>query len=209
MKWDIVAGCEDPKMAMKRAAAIVAARPLDGRQSTNSGFFTIAVHPDLAEHAPRRGRRRTVDAGRDEVAGQLRRQRAVPDPPRQSAGSPRVGADAAEVLPWEGRGNGVVCGDDGLRHPGRVHTAGGAGRGVSDTGGAGGGHHAPPPHPRTPCTLVCKGETSPAASVFTALVESLYRCASDDATRAGACVPPLELILDEAAKVCAIRHCRQ
>jgi hypothetical protein len=43
VKWNIVAGCQDGQMAMKRAAAIVAARPIDGTQSSNSGFFTQAV----------------------------------------------------------------------------------------------------------------------------------------------------------------------
>lgn len=36
--WDIVAGCESPTVAMERADALVAARPL-GKGSSNSGFF--------------------------------------------------------------------------------------------------------------------------------------------------------------------------
>lgn len=41
-RWNIVAGCETDQVAMERAKAIVAARPLDG-DSKNSGFFATAA----------------------------------------------------------------------------------------------------------------------------------------------------------------------
>ncbi|TIH33778.1 type IV secretory system conjugative DNA transfer family protein [Subtercola vilae] len=41
IKWDIVAGCADDETAMRRARALVAARPLEG-DSSNSGFFANA-----------------------------------------------------------------------------------------------------------------------------------------------------------------------
>ena len=39
VKWDLVAGCEDPKEAITRAAAMVKGRPISGQGSSNIGFF--------------------------------------------------------------------------------------------------------------------------------------------------------------------------
>jgi len=41
LRWSPVAGCEDPAEALRRAAAFVAARPLDGAR--NAGFFAEAA----------------------------------------------------------------------------------------------------------------------------------------------------------------------
>lgn len=203
VKWDIVAGCEDPKMAMKRAAAIVAARPLDGRQSTNSGFFTIAVtlilqsmlHAAAVDGRSMRDVMRWLGNYDDNAPYQILR-----DNPRalhaweQTLQKYCRGKAEETVSSAEMTASGIL---DAFTLPEVLEAVCPTpGERVVDITR----HH----RTRDTLYLLCKGETSPAASVFTALVESLYKCASDDATRAGACVPPLELILDEAANVCAI-----
>lgn len=203
VKWDIVAGCEQPQMAIKRAAAIVAARPIDPGQSSSAGFFTQAVTIVLQcmLHAAAIGGRSMRDVMRwmgdfdDDVPYNILRE--APGAQRSWEGLLtkycRGKADET-VSSTDMSASGIlnafsidevldaVCPAEGDR--------------VVDVSR----HH------RTVDSLylICKGEDSPAASVFTALVESMYVMASDDVTRNGRCNPPLELELDEAMNVCTI-----
>lgn len=203
VKWDIVAGCEDGQMAIKRAAAIVAARPIDGSQSSNNGFFTQAVTIVLQcmLHAAAVGGRSMRDVMR--WMGDFEDDTPY-DILRETPGA---------IKAWEqlltkycrGKADETVSSTD-MSASGILNAFS-----IEDILAA----VCPGPddrvidirtHHRTTDSLylICKGEDSPAASVFTALVESMYVVASDDITRNGLCVPPLELVLDEAMNVCSI-----
>jgi hypothetical protein len=203
VKWDIIAGCEDGQVAMKRAAAIVAARPIDGKQSTNAGFFTQAVTIVLQcmMHAAAVGGKsmRDVMAWMGDYSN---------DTPYEI-----LRTHPKAIHSWEqqltkycrGKAEETVSSTDmsasGILNAFSLEQ-------ILDTVCPVDGdpvvditrHH----RTRDSLYLICKGEDSPAASVFTALVDSLYLAASDDVTRTGICVPPLELILDEAMNVCSI-----
>lgn len=203
VKWDIIAGCEDGQVAMKRAAAIVAARPIDGKQSTNSGFFTQAVtivlqcmmhaaavdgrsmrdvmawmgdYDDNTPYDILRSHPNAIHAWGQQLTKYCRGKADETVSSTDMSASGILNAFSLEQI------LDTVCPVDG--DP------------VVDITR----HH----RTRDSLYLICKGEDSPAASVFTALVDSLYLAASDDTTRTGICVPPLELILDEAMNVCSI-----
>lgn len=203
VKWNIVAGCQDGQMAMKRAAAIVAARPIDGTQSSNSGFFTQAVtivlqcmlHAAAIDGRTMRDVMRWMGDFEDDTPYNILRE--------------RPGA----IRHWEqlltkycrGKADETVSSTDmsasGILNAFSIEAILEAVCPVDDDRVIdASGHH----RTRDSLYLICKGEDSPAASVFTALVESVYLMASDDITRNGLCVPPLELVLDEAMNVCSI-----
>lgn len=203
VKIDMVAGCEDGQMAMKRAAALVAARPLNGSQSSNADFFKQAVtivlqcmlHAAAVKKLSMEDVMRWMGDFSDDTPYDILRDTpgAIHSWGQLLTKYCRGKADET-VSSTDMSASGVlnafsiksildsVCPREGDR--------------VVDLAR----HH----RTRDSLYLICKGEDSPAASVFTALVESMYVLASDDVTRNGRCVPALELVLDEWPNVCAI-----
>ncbi|WP_431031205.1 type IV secretory system conjugative DNA transfer family protein [Plantibacter sp. RU18] len=203
VKWDIVAGCEDGEMAMKRAAALVAARPAGGATSTNSDFFRDAVtnvlqcmlHAAAVKGLNMRDVMRWVNNFEDstpydillDTPGAIHHWEPLLRKYCHGKADETVSSmdmSASNILKAFSLESilDAVCPTPGDRVV-DVRTFARS----TDT-----------------LYLICKGETSLAATVFTALVESLYATASNDATVNGSINPPLELVLDEAANVCPI-----
>jgi len=203
VKWNIVDGCQDGQMAVKRAAAIVATRPTNNNESTNSGFFTLAVtivlqcmlHAAAVKNLNMRDVMRWMNDSTDDTPYQILREEPGAIHHWEALLIRYCRGKAGEtVSSMEMSASGIlnsfaidtildaVCpdADDVVFDSTNFHN-------TTDT-----------------LYLICKGEDSPAAPVFTALTESIYLAASDAATRNGPLTPPLELILDEAMNVCPI-----
>lgn len=188
---------------MKRAAAIVAARPLDGKQSTNAGFFTQAVtivlqcmmHAAAVSGKSMRDVMAWMGDYDDNTPYDILRTHpnAIHSWEQQLTKYCRGKAEET-VSSTDMSASGILNAFSFEQILDAVCPV--EGDSVIDITR----HH----RTRDSLYLICRGEDSPAASVFTALVDSLYLAASDDVTRNGICVPPLELILDEAMNVCAI-----
>ncbi|MFJ8896599.1 type IV secretory system conjugative DNA transfer family protein [Leifsonia sp. NPDC102414] len=207
VRWDIVAGCEDPQEAIRRATAIVAARPLQGdSSSSNSGFFHKAViivlqcmlHAAAVEGLTMREVMTWMSDFSDDTPYTI-----LTDNPKARRSWERLlmkycrGKADETVSSTDMSASGIlnafavesileaVCPSD---DPDEMLN--------SDT------FHAT----TDTLYLICKGEDSPASTVFTALVESMLNAASIAATRSerGFLFPPLSPILDEADNVCPI-----
>nr|WP_249407136.1 TraM recognition domain-containing protein [Plantibacter sp. CFBP 8775] len=203
VRWDIVAGCQDGSVAMERAKAIVAARPLTG-DSTNSGFFSQAVTIVLQcmLHAAAVG----VYTMRDVMTWMNDFSNETPYNVLSDHPAAIHAWQALLVKYCRGKADETVSSMDmsasGILNAFAVEK-------ILDAVCPGPGHMLDLGafHTSTDTLyLLCKGESSPVASVFTALVESLLSSASDAATRSvtGYLDPPLNAVLDEAANVCPI-----
>ncbi|MBD8519139.1 type IV secretory system conjugative DNA transfer family protein [Plantibacter sp. CFBP 8804] len=203
VRWNIVAGCQDGQMAMKRAAAIVAARPMNGSESTNSGFFSQAVtivlqcmlHAAAMKGLTMRDVMRWMNDFDDDTPYDILR-----DTP-----GALHGWEALLRKYCRGKADETISNTDmsasGILNAFAIES-------ILDAVSPGPDDQVLDVttfHAGTDTLyLICKGEKSPAAAVFTALVESLYLNASEAATRNSPLNPPLELALDEAANVCPI-----
>lgn len=203
-RWNIVAGCEDEMNAMRRAKAIVAARPLDG-DSKNSGFFATAAQVilrcmlhaaavggytmrdviawtrDFSDDTPYtvlRTNPHAIRSWHDDLKKFCRGEATETVSSTEQTLSGILEAFAIEAILDS------VCPGDGVSFdPDTFH-------GTKDT----------------MYLLSQSGDSSLAAPVITALVESIQSAANAAATRteSGVLTPALTNMLDEVANVCPL-----